>query len=330
MLSTVILVEMYRTSDEDKELLLNLDATDTYELLLRLGINSNEVKEKKELTEDESISENLIYQCYGEKKGICSIIKNGFYRDEDFVDEFTGWKKTEQYEVYLDTFKVWYMDDQDAKVLFDSTYKFIFTERLIKNPNILLRLAGRMTQDIKRGVLDNDVEKIKLDFRIMLKKLYDSGEVERVDRIDSSRGSFEKDYCCDLYKETQELNSKYNVNKQRFELSQFWVKLKNEPNSMDDLLDKYVGIEIFEQYKKPEDILNSIESLSNRQLFEFTRWMGSRVQKEANEGNSENSRILAVVIAIEKEYGVKFSVRAGHFKQIVRILKNRKTDYDGV
>lgn len=330
MLSTVVLVEMYRTSDEDKKSILASEAIDTYELLSRLGINSNEVKDNKELREEDSISENLIYQCYGENKGICSIIKNGFYRDEDFVDEFTGWKNTEFYEIYLDTFKVWYMDDQEAKSLFDKTYNSVFVEKLVTNPNTILRLAGRMTQDIKRGVLGHDFETIKNDFRILLKKLYDSGEVDRVDRIDSSRGpiSFENDYCGDLYKETQELNRAYNVNKQKYELSQFWVKLKNDPGSMEDLLDKYLGIEIFEQYKNPEDILNSIESLSNMQLFELTRWMGSSVKEEPDINYSENARILAVALVIEKKYAVKFGVRAGHFKQIARILKNRKTDYD--
>jgi len=258
------------------------------------------------------------------------LTKGSTKRDEDFVDEFTGWKNTVFYEIYLDTFKVWYMDDQEAKSLFDKTYNAIFVEKLVTNPNIILRLAGRMTQDIKRGVLGNDFETIKNDFRILLKKLYDSGEVDRVDRIDSSRGpiSFEKDYCGDLYKETHELNRAYNVNKQKYELSQFWVKLKNDPGSMDDLLDKYLGIEIFEQYKNPEDILNSIESLSNMQLFELTRWMGSSVKEEPNDNYSENARILAVALAIEKKYAVKFGVRAGHFKQIARILKNRKTDYD--
>ncbi len=44
--------------------------------------------------------------------------------------------------------------------------------------------------------------------------------------------------------------------------------------------------------------------------------------------NSESTKVQAVVAIIENTYGDKFGVRAGHFKQIVRILKNSKTDYD--
>ncbi len=59
--------------------------------------------------------------------------------------------------------------------------------------------------------------------------------------------------------------------------------------------------------------------------------MGSRVNKKPNclsAVNSEHTKAQTIVALIEKRYGDKFGVRAGHFKQIARILKNWKTDYD--
>lgn len=332
LISTLIIVEMYRTSDNDKEIILDYNIDNSYDLLKKIGRNSFDDNAKDKLTEDDKISEYLVYQSFSgvgeiKRKGICSIITNGFYRGEDFVDEFEKWKFVEDYEIYLDTFKIWYMDDEKAQKLFESTYKTIFTDKRITNPLTLLFISARMTSEIKRGVLPLDFETLKSDFRRLFNELYDNEKIEKSVKLDYiwRKNGFE--YCEDLCQEIMDLNSKYNEHKNEFELSQFWVKLSNDPLSMDELLEKYKCLEIFEQYKNTDDILKSIDTLSNSQLFELTRWMGSRVQQNPNI-NSVNPRYLAVAVAIDEKYSDKFGVRAGHFKQIARILKNLKTDYD--
>ncbi len=336
LMSTVILVEMYRTSDEDKELILNPFNNDAYKLIKSIGIEKYKGSERIELSEEDGIIETLLYNSFAgigdvKRNGICSIVKNGFYRDEDFVDEFTDWEKTEDYEIYLDTFKVWYMDDDDAKKIFESTYNALFVEKVIKEPQTLLLIADRMTSEIKRGVLTLDFEELKEKFRTLFNELYNEGKMKRVDSLNIHMGINKFVYCEDLYNEVNVLNEKYNEKKGRCELSQFWVKLESDPSSMNDLLDKNLHLEMFAQYENPDIILDSLERLSNAQLFEFTRWMGSRVSKNPNclsAVDSEYTRAQAVVAIIENKYADKFGVRAGHFKQIVRILKNRKTDYD--
>ncbi|MBT3878293.1 MAG: hypothetical protein HOF76_04460 [Candidatus Scalindua sp.] len=336
LMSTVILIEMYRTSDEDKELILNPFNNDTYKLIKSLGIELYKGRERVELSEEDGIAETLLYKSFAgtediKRKGICSIVKNGFYRDEDFVEEFSDWKKTEDYEIYLDTFKVWYMDDYDARKIFENTYNALFVEKIIKEPQTLLLIADRMTSEIKRGVLNLDFVELKEKFRALFNDLYNEGKMKRIDSLNVHMGINRFVYCEDLYNEVDVLNEKYNEKKGKCELSQFWVKLESDPRSMNDLLDKNLHLEIFAQYENPNIILDSLERLSNAQLFEFTRWMGSRVSEKPNclsAVDSEHTRAQAVVAIIENKYADKFEVRAGHFKQMVRILKNRKTDYD--
>lgn len=335
LMSTVILVEMYHTSDEDKELILNSYGNSSFELAKSLGMQRKE-RERIELSEEEEIAKTLLYNSFAgiedvKRKGICSIVKNGFYRDEDFVDEFSDWRKTEDYEIYLDTFKVWYMNDDDAKKVFESTYNALFVEKVIKDPQALLLIADRMTSETKRGILDIDFDELKEKLRALFNELYKEDEMERVSNLNIHIEINRFVYCMDLYDEVHELNEKYNKNEGKRELSQVWTKLKSDPTLMHDLLDKNLHLEIFAQYEEPDTVLDSLEKLSNAQLFELTRWMGSRLNEKPNclpAVNSEHTRAQAVVAIIENEYGHKFGVRAGHFKQIVRILKNRKTDYD--
>jgi hypothetical protein len=84
-------------------------------------------------------------------------------------------------------------------------------------------------------------------------------------------------------------------------------------------------------YDKPEEIVDVIESLRNDQLFELTRWMGSRINEESDcieAVNKEHDRAQAVADIFEKKYTSQFGVKAGHIKQITRVLKNKRTDYD--
>ena len=90
--------------------------------------------------------------------------------------------------------------------------------------------------------------------------------------------------------------------------------------------------EIEEKNKnKFQDTTEVIESLRNDQLFELTRWMGSRI----NEGRScldavekEYDRAQAIAGILEKKYIDQYGVKAGHIKQIARVIRNKRTDYD--
>ena len=332
LLSTVILVDMYRTSDEDRMLMIDPESRDALIVLEIMGLYNPGSMSKDKLSEADKIAEGLVEKSfYGigavKRVGICSIVRNGFYKDEDFEDEFSEWRQTQDHEIYLDTFKVWYMDDESACTFFRNTYKSVFEEKSITNPHTLLLLAGRMTYDVKRGVLEHDFETLKNQYRELFKELYNNGKMDHIDSVEDSWVADRYQYCHDLYEDVKKLNKEYNESNEEFKLSEFWLKLKREPDLMENLLPNYRTLEIFEQYNDVVDIVQSLDALNNSQLFELTRWMGSRLQEEPK-ATVSGPRIIAVSEAITFKYGATYGVRAGHFKQIARILKNRNTDYD--
>ena len=119
LLSTLILIVHYKNSDEDKEAILDPFA-DTDKLIEKAGIKFTDVNgSRKELSGEETIIWYLIHSAFHQSKeiklkGKFSIIRYGFYRAEDFEDEFAEWKKTKNYEYYIDTFKFWYLSDREA------------------------------------------------------------------------------------------------------------------------------------------------------------------------------------------------------------------------
>ena len=337
LLSTLILVEHHKNSDEDRKKILDPSADNSFRLTEKLGMKYYEADEqRRQLSDEEKIIEHLIYNTFNQtdeikRQGKFSIITYGFYKTEDFEEEFTEWKKTEDYEYYMNTSKLWYMDDEESNRIFASTYNAMFKEKSITHPSILLLLTDRLTCDIKRGVVDLDFEKTKSNIRNLFGELYEQKRMEYVRINDLRWGSMRFEYCEDIYSEVIEKNKEYYESSEKIDLSKFWVKLKDSPDKLNELMDKYKRYEIFALYDKPEEIVDVIESLRNNQLFELTRWIGSRINEERDcfeAVNNEHERAQAIAEALEKKYSGQFGVRAGHIKQIARALRNKRTDYD--
>ncbi len=337
LLSTLILVEHHKNSDEDRKKILDPAADNSFKLTEKLGMKYYEADgQRKELSEEEKIVEHLIHNAFYQTdeiklQGKFSIITYGFYRSEDFEEEFDGWKKTEDYEYYMDTFKYWYLDDRKSNQIFSNTYNAMFEEKSITHPSVLLLLADRLTSDIKRGVINLDFEKTKNDIKKLFEELYNQKKMAYEGRIDLRWGSRRFEYCEDIYAEVIEKNKKYYEMSETIDLSKFWIQLKECPDKMNELMDKYKNYEIFALYDKPEEIVDVIESLRNDQLFELTRWMGSRINEERDciaAVNKEHDRAQAIADILRQKYTDQFGVKAGHIKQIARVLKNKRTDYD--
>ncbi|MCX7068806.1 MAG: P-loop NTPase fold protein [Methylococcales bacterium] len=331
LLSTLILVEHYKNSDEDRKAIL-APVNDVLELTEKLGINFLDGNKKiRKLSDEEKIIEYLIdatfYQTGDIKlQGKFSIISYGFYKSEDFEEEFTKWRKTEDYEYYLDTFKLLYMDDEEAERIHQSTYKAMLEEKNITDPYILLSLTDRILNNIKRGAINLDFEVTKDGIKKLFKELYEQKIMDNNKYIEPPY--FERfKYCNDIYSEVIEQNDKYNESYNKIEISKFWIKLKANPDELDELMKKYKDYEIFSLYDNPEEIVDVIETLNNEQLFEFTRWMGSRLDGSVGAVEKEHERAQAIVEILEEKYINKFGVKAAHIKQISRILKNKSTNY---
>ena len=337
LLSTFILVEHHRNSDEDRKKILESSGDNSYQLAEKLRIKYFEDDgQKKEPSDEEKIVELLIHNAVYRTdeiklKGIFSIIYYGFYRAEDFEDEFTEWKATEDYEYYMDTFKFWYMNDEEADRIFLNTFRAIFESKSITHPSVLLILTDRLVNDIKRGVVDLDFEKTKSDIKQLFDELYEQKRMDHVRSIDLLWGNRKFEYCKEIYKYVVDKNKKYYESSEKIDISKFWVKLKENTESLNELMEKYKSFEIFALYESPEEIIEVIESLRNDQLFQLTRWMGSRINEERScleAVENEHDRAQAIAEILEKKYDNQYGVKAGHIKQIARVIRNKRTDYD--
>lgn len=337
LLSTLILVEHHKNSDEDRKIILDSSANNSFRLTEKLGMKHYEADgQRRKLSDDEKIIEHLIHNAFYQTdeiklKGKFSIITHGFYKGEDFEDEFREWKKTEDYEYYLDTFKFLYLNDEESNRIFCNTYNAMFEKKNITHPTVLLLLIDRLINDIKRGVLDFDFEKTKVDVKQLFDELYEQKRMEYVRDIDLRWPPRRFEYCEEIYTYVIEKNKEYYESIEQIDLSKFWIKLKENPNSMNELMGQFKSFEIFALYDTPEEIVEVIESLRNDQLFELTRWMGSRINEERScleAVDKEHDRAQAIAEILEQKYNNQYGVKAGHIKQIARVIRNKRTDYD--
>jgi vacuolar-type H+-ATPase subunit I/STV1 len=193
-----------------------------------------------------------------------------------------------------------------------------------------LHFADRLTSDIKRGVVDLDYEDTKERLTQLIDELYDKGEMEYVKTVGERFFSDRYIYCLDLLEHVKEKNAQYLTDRGRSATESVWSRITATPDQYLEILDSEENKPVFAMYSETTDILQALESLSNSQLFELTRWMGSRVTSTTEKPavQEEHERALQIAELLDREYGSRFSVRAGHMKQVSRVLRNQKTDYD--
>lgn len=287
---------------------------------------------EKELPSLEKVLLEAVFYSSGDicVSSILRLVSCGFYRSADFVDFFSRWKAPEPYEYYIDTFKFWYLCDAESDELFTKVMSDVFEKRAITHPGVLLRLADRLTSDIKRGVVKLDFDDTKERLVQLIDELYDEGAMECVMDVGENFFSDRYIYCLDLLEYVKEKNARYITDRNRSATESVWSRINATPDQYLDILDSEENKPIFATYFEPTDVSRALEPLSNRQLFELTRWMGSRVTSATAKPavQEERERALLVADLLDREYGSRFSVRAGHMKQISRILRNQKTDYD--
>lgn len=330
-LAAIKLVQIKASDEAYLRTLKDYDDKGSYSIMKELGYHQAREAERELSTIERALLESVFYTSEDIRvSSILRLVCFGFYRSADFVDFFANWRAPEPYEYYLDTFKFWYLCDSDSEELFDKVMSDIFDRKAVTHPDVLLRFADRLTSDIKRGVVDLDFEETKKRLTQLFDELYDNFEMEFVKTVGASLFSDRYIYCLDLLQHVKERNIKYRADREQSAYESVWSRITDTPDHYLEILGSAENRPVFAIYSDPQDVIVALEALSNSQLFELTRWMGSRVTsmmaKPAVE--EEHGRALLVAELLEKEYGEKFSVRAGHIKQISRILRNRTTDYD--
>ncbi|WP_442496744.1 P-loop NTPase fold protein [Methylobacter sp. sgz302048] len=311
--------------------ILKYDDRDALDLMKKLGYDPSQDEDNSASPIPKALLEAIFYSSEGVRvSSIINLVTGGFYRPSAFVDFFDNWKAPEPFEYYIDTFKFWYLPDDESKKVFEAVISSVFDEKSITHPGNLLRIADRLTSDIKRGVVDLDFEQAKKGLIKLIDELYDHKKMEYVVTVGERLWSDNYLYSLDILEHVRERNTRYLSERDLSMSASVWSRIKETPDEYLEILDSEENTPLFAAYIQPHDIVSALEALSNSQLFELTRWMGSRVTSARAKSavDEEHEKALNIASFLEEKYGAIFSVRAGHMKQIARILRNRVTDFD--
>lgn len=331
LLSALILLRRYITNGETQKIIIESGGKDKYKTLKDIEFLNSDNKPDYINQHSKFLIENTFYiSTEINITGIFSIIDKGFYNESDFADNFSLWIETQPYQLYLDVFTYWDKEDSVATKIFTDTYNSMFKDKSIRNPTILLTLTDRITTDIKRGILGLNFLKTKEKISNLFTQLYDDTLMEssHIDGTIGNREGFQ--YSKDILLKVQDRNKLYLKQIADTNNQNFWMTLSGDIQGWNDIFLKNQTKPIFSYFHDPIDIIDVLEKLKNNDLFELTRLMGSRISDSSSIDavDFEAHNCSALTEAINSRYSATFGVRAGHFKQIARILKNRSTIYD--
>ena len=254
--------------------------------------------------------------------GLFSMVKKGFYYAPDFIHEFDKWGVEKPYETYLDTASLYHMEDEEVATIINQVIDAIFVKKEITNPDTLLLLAEHLSNDIQQGMINLDYEQTLQQFMLLFQELYDDGLIDESSIYEFDANSHRFEHCQDLLEKVVNLHNEYRKNLENSRLTSFWLEITAQPASAIPLFKKFKYEPIFSIYFNPKEVVDALAQLSNAQLYELILWLNER------KSDSRCSHILfqeqeqAVKIAeyINYIYQDQYGMKAGHFKQIARIL----------
>lgn len=257
-------------------------------------------------------------------KGIFSIIENGFYIERDFEDNFSSWKDEKFYENYLDTFNFHQLDEEEAVDLLSKIINAIVEEKTITNPATLLLLSERILNDIEKGVIDLDSAVVENNIKSVIDRLYKDKKMDVMDLeyLNLHEDRYPKSKS--LYKLTLNLNSSYFKGFKSQLHKRFWEKLKMAPDEINKQFRNISDCSFLLDADTPEDVLDSLESLHNSQLYFFSRELADlRKTIGQCDFNKSDERLLKNIInVIYKKYEFEYGMRASNMKEIASTLSS--------
>lgn len=324
LLSALMLIKKYFIHEKEKDTLFtgNFREKHGFDLLKKVGYFKENAPEY--INEESKLLLDTIFYRLDEisLKGIFSIIENGFYIEKDFEEDFINWSATKSYEPYLDMFYFYQLNEDKALTIIENILFTIFDEQAITNPATLLLLTERILNDIDKGVIFQDAEKIKQKLKSVIQSLY---KTKKMDVMDLDYLEFREDRypkCKDIFWFTIYLNCDYVKKHASQEQKRFWQKLENSPNEIHELMQGVFDMSFLTEIDSPEDVLFSIESLNNSQLYLLSQELLDK-KRHINEGilhKSDEKNIQYIAESINKRYENEYGIRASNMKDIATIL----------
>ncbi|MFT5502532.1 MAG: hypothetical protein ACI845_000409 [Gammaproteobacteria bacterium] len=257
-------------------------------------------------------------------RGICSIVKNGFYVKSDFKGEFDQWIDEQHYESYLDRDRYYEMENDQAVEVFERALCALTKNLEVTNPVTLLLLSERVVEDIANGAIDYDPVLFKNQIVAAVDKLCKTGAMEIVEvRLFDLAGERFRN-CRGIYNYIIKRNQDCRDNQRQAEMAGFWLKIFDNPELSESLITRYPPASVLAESSNYKDVIRSLESLSNIQLNRLVNWVTSGLEKsgfptdkEAIENLNNLSRLII------RQYGNRVGIRSNHFRRLSHALNTR-------
>ncbi len=326
LLSALILLKKHFVHEKERSVLISGDYRESNGFSLLNKIGYFDKNSPVYLTEKSKLLLDTIFYRLDEisLKGIFSIIENGFYIDRDFEDNFNTWVDEKFYEHYLDTFNFHQLDEEEAIELLNKIIRKMLDEEAITNPATLLLLAERILNDIEKGVIELDSDEVESKIKSVIYRLYSDKKMDimDLDYLNLHVGRYPKSNA--LFKLTLNLNSSYVKDCDRKLRKRFWEKLKATPNEINKLFSNITDYSFLIDAESAEDVLDSLESLHNAQLYFFSRELAD-IRKTLGQGEfnkGDEYFLTSIIEVIYKKYEFRYGMRASNMKEIASTLSS--------
>lgn len=254
-------------------------------------------------------------------RGLCSIVKNGFYLKADFENEFDQWKDDDHFELYLDTDRFYELENDQADIVFQQTLDALITRCDVKNPVTLLLLAERVVNDIANGVVDYNPVLFKKQVLEVIDKLYRNNDMEYVSNsiFDLSGDRFIN--CRAVYNYIVKHNNECLSRQSQVDISDFWQQIFNSPDISNSLIESYPPTRVLGSTIDLREVLKGLGQLNNNQLNRVVNWIETGLDLSVNSIDTKTIKNMKVLARwLDKNYARVVGIKANHLRRLSRAL----------
>jgi hypothetical protein len=254
-------------------------------------------------------------------RGLCSIVKNGFYLKADFKSEFDQWKDDDHFELYLDTDRFYELENDQAELVFQQILEVLITRREVKNPVTLLLLTERVVNDIATGVIDYNPVLFRKQVLEVIDKLYEKNDMTYVANniFDLAGDRFIN--CRAIYNYIVNRNNECLSRQSKINLGDFWHQIFNSPDISDSLIKEFPPTIIFGPTIDLREVLKGLGKLSNIQLNRVVNWIELGIDLSVDSIDTKTIKKMKLLARwLYLNYANAVGIKANHLRRLSRAL----------
>ena len=333
LISVIVLIKRSFLESSDRKKLLEgkHESNKGFKFLSEIGYFDKELSEP--ITPESRILLDTIFYRLDKisLRGICSIVKNGYYLKEDFQGEFDHWLDEQHYEQYLDREHYYELENESAFEIFNRALDSFINQREVTNPVTLLLLVERVVEDIANGAIDYDPVQFKKQFIETVDKLYESDEMETVELklFDLAGERFRN--CVSIYNYIIKRNNDCRLKQSKDEINGFWINIIENLELSESVSSKFTPAIVLAVSFNTAEVIKRLESLNNSRLKRLVNWINDGLEQSGfpQEGKTV-SNMNSLSATVTGKYGNSIGIRANHFRRLAQILNiNRMIDKAG-